>query len=200
MDADTRSEFNSFQILRQPFNRLTVMNVLTDPAQYAHEVLPRLWLGNRSAALNQGGWLENHGIQTVFNATKDIEFAPIPTTKYRIPVDDNLQDDEIINMAKWSPEIIYNVLREYQAGHTILVHCAAGMQRSAAIVAMTLIALQGMTAEQAIAFVQSKRPIAFQPGANFQKSIQIFEQYYKQILRPQLEGAMAAAATAKKTQ
>ena len=162
--------------------------------ELANEIIPRLWLGNRNAALDPT-WLTNHGITTVFNATKDIPFADgTPTIKYRVPVDDNLEEDEIINMAKWSPEIIYNVLKEYQGGSHILIHCAAGIQRSAAITAMSLIALKGMDADQAITYIKSRRAIAFYPAANFYKSIKIFEQYYNQVLRP----GLAAAATTKK--
>lgn len=190
------SEFNRFQILQRPLTRLAVMAAITNANEVANEIIPRIWLGNRNAALNQDGWLERHDIQAVFNATKDIPFADgLPTTKYRIPVDDNLEDAEIANMAKWSPEIIYNVLQEYQAGRTILVHCAAGMQRSAAIVAMTLIALYGMRTDEAIDYIKSRRKIAFYPGANFYKSIQTFEQYFTQVLKPQLYAAVAATAS-----
>ncbi len=163
--------------------------------ELANEIIPRLWLGNRNAALDLN-WIQQHGITSVFNATKDIPFAEGSVTeKYRIPVDDNLEESEIINMAKWSPEIVYNVLKAYQGGNHILIHCAAGMQRSAAITAMTLIALKGMTTDQAIAFIKSRRQIAFYPAANFYKSIQMFEQYYNQVLRPSL--TMAAANNKK---
>ena len=169
------------------------MNSLTDPTQYAHEIIPNLWLGNRAAASNKDNWLVNHNIQVVFNATKDIPFSPdTPTEKYRIPVDDSLQDEDINNMGKWSPEVVYNILKEYQAGKVILIHCAAGMQRSAAAVAMTLISLKGMTTEQAIDYIQGIRAIAFTPGANFYKSIKMFENYYHQVLRPTLQAALNA--------
>ncbi len=155
---------------------------MEDPA---HEIIPRLWLGNRAAARSED-WLREHGITVVFNASKDIPFANAARQQYRIPVDDNLEEEEIRNMALWAPEIIYNVLKHYYAGDTILVHCFAGMQRSAAIVAMTLIALKQMTAEQAIAFVKQRRPIAFHTGVNFERSIKEFERYYREELMPRL--------------
>jgi protein-tyrosine phosphatase len=65
----------------------------------------------------------------------------------------------------------------------VLVHCAAGMQRSAAIVAMYIIATSQYKVENAIQYVQSKRPIAFTPRANFLKSIQIFEKNFDEINR-----------------
>jgi protein-tyrosine phosphatase len=60
------------------------------------------------------------------------------------------------------------------------------MQRSAAIVVMTLIAMKQMTAEQAIAFVRQRRPIAFHTGVNFERSIKAFEKYYNNELKPHL--------------
>lgn len=151
----------------------------------AHEIIPRLWLGNKAAALEQD-WLRQHNIDVVFNATKDLPFANQAKRQYRVPVDDNLEQEEIYNMAQWAPEIVYNVLKEYNAGHTILIHCFAGMQRSAAIVAMTLIALKRITADEAIAMIKEKRRIAFFPGANFYRSIKDFENYYYSYLIPKL--------------
>lgn len=156
--------------------------------QNANLVRPRLWLGNYAAARDER-FLQANNINVVFNCTKDLEFLPLESVqrRYRIPVDDNLRDEEIINMEKWAPESIMLLLQEYKAGNTILVHCAAGMQRSAAAVAMLLIVLEGLTPDQAIASVQAKRPIAFRPSANFRRSIEGFWQYYRRRVIPYLD-------------
>lgn len=146
--------------------------------QNANLVLPRLWLGNRPASQDVQ-WLRQNNITVVFNCTKDIPFAPIRANMYRVPVDDNLQADEIRNMALWSPEIIVKLMKEYNTGANILVHCHAGMQRSAAVVAMLLIAKHHCTTNEAIAYTKSRRPIAFQGAANFEKSIREFEKIYQ---------------------
>ncbi len=153
----------------------------------ANEILPRLWLGNRYAAANQDDFLEKHHIKTVFNASKDIPFHESVKKRYRIAVDDNLRPEEIANMTKWGPEIVYNVLKEYKAGNPILIHCAAGMQRSAAIMAMTLISLRHMTADSAMEYIKERRPIAFMHAANFEDSIRAFEKYYYDKLLPSLQ-------------
>lgn len=151
----------------------------------ANEIIPGIWLGNRNAALN-AKWLKEKGITVVFNATKDIPFTPTIEKQYRIPVDDNLQPEEIRNMTLWCHEAVYKVMKEHNAGKPTLVHCMAGMQRSAAIVAMLLIAKRGYTAEQAITFIQGIRPIAFRPGVNFRDSIVAFERSYQQDILPKL--------------
>jgi dual specificity phosphatase 12 len=152
----------------------------------AHEIVPRIWLGNKNAA-SDPDWLKTHGITVVFNCTKDYPFHHSILRQYRLPVDDNLEASEIQNMYDWAPETQYKLISEYKRGETILVHCHAGMQRSAAVVAMFLIAMHGMTPASAIAYIKQKRPIAFFPSANFGKSIQAFEgdmKKYKYINKP----------------
>ena len=160
-------------------------------ANPADEVLPGLWLGSRYAALNPE-YLKEKRISAVFNCTKDIPFEPVVRRQYRVPVDDNLQEAEIRNLELWSYEVVYKIMAEHRRataeGTGVLVHCAAGMQRSAASVAMYLIATRGMTTDQAIEYIRSKRPIAFRPSANFEQSIRGFETSFDKEVRPKLSG------------
>ena len=149
-----------------------------EDANPADEILPGIWLGSYKAASSEQ-WLSDHRIKCIFNCTKDIAFHPSLPKKYRIPVDDNLKEEEIRNLELWSYEIVYKLLKEYKAGQPILVHCAAGMQRSAASMAMFLIVLKNMKPSEAIAYIRSKRPIAFRPAVNFEKAIHGFYQSYK---------------------
>jgi protein tyrosine phosphatase len=147
----------------------------------ANLIIPRLWLGNKGASMDSE-FLKKNNITVVFNCTKDLPFHSSIIKRYRVPVDDNLEPVEINNMRVWAPEIVYKVLREYRAGHTILVHCFAGMQRSAAVVAMTLIVLTKKSPDEIMAKIREIRPIAFFPAANFEKSIRNFDQDFKKEL------------------
>jgi hypothetical protein len=60
------------------------------------------------------------------------------------------------------------------------------MQRSATVVGMSLIALKGMTWQQAIAYCQGIRPIAFRPQPNFKDSLIAFQNSYQQDILPRL--------------
>ena len=158
-------------------------------ANPADEVVPGLWLGSRYAALDPA-YLKEKKIAAVFNCTKDIPFEPTIRRQYRVPVDDNLQEAEIRNLELWSYEVVYKLMSEHRRasaeGTAVLVHCAAGMQRSAASVAMYLIATRGMTTDQAIEYIRSKRSIAFRPSANFEKSMRGFEASFDKEVRPKL--------------
>uniref|UniRef100_A0A6C0LSJ9 Dual specificity phosphatase catalytic domain n=1 Tax=viral metagenome TaxID=1070528 RepID=A0A6C0LSJ9_9ZZZZ len=151
----------------------------------AHEIIPGLWLGNKVAASNNR-WLNEQGITVVFNCTKDLPFSPNIKKQYRLPVDDNLKPEEIRNMTLWSHEAVYKLLTEYNKNQKILVHCAAGMQRSATLVGMFLIATKGMTWQQVINYVQSIRPIAFRDQPNFKDSLIAFYQSYQREILPHI--------------
>lgn len=149
----------------------------------ADEILPGLWLGNFQSSQDEV-FLKTRGIETVFNCTKDLPFHMSIQNRYRVPVDDNLQASEIRNMELWSYEIIYKLIREMKKGKPVLVHCAAGMQRSAAVVAMYLMVTQGKNWNQAYSHIRQRRAIAFFPAANFEKAIVGFYNSYQKEIRP----------------
>jgi len=151
----------------------------------ADEIIPRVWLGNRYSALDEE-FLSTNNIDTVFNCTKDLPFHHSIYNRYRVPVDDNLESQEINNMTRWSPEIAYKILREYKKGKSILVHCAAGMQRSAAAVTIFLITLTGEHAPKLMSMIRKIRPIAFVPSANFRQSINYYDDLYHEDIKPRI--------------
>lgn len=152
----------------------------------AHEIIPRLWLGNAKASMDED-FLRRNNIVVVFNCTKNLSFSPIVPIKYRVPVDDNLEEDEIRNMELWSAEIAYKMMNEYVEGKTILVHCMAGMQRSAASVAFFLIAYLKMRALDAMKMIKEKRRVAFYPRANFGRSIDYFDRRFHGQIMPEIK-------------
>ena len=145
----------------------------------ANEVIPRIWLGSFHSARDDE-WLRTHGIQIIFNCTKDLPFTPCETVeaRYRVPVHDNLEPAEIKALASFSASVAYEIVKHYKEGKTILIHCAAGMQRSAACTAFFLISFTGCNADDAIKYIKSKRHIAFTPGVNFLPAIQYFDKYF----------------------
>jgi hypothetical protein len=153
------------------------------PEEDADEIISGVWISGWQPAHN-ADWLRKHGIKTVFNCTKNIEFHPIVPYQYRIPVDDNLQPAEINNMTNWAPEIAYKIFREFNAGHPILIHCHAGMQRSTTACAFFLMVLTGRPLIQIMQLIRDRRPIAFKPTPNFASSLRDFETQVQQQIRP----------------
>lgn len=154
-------------------------------ANNADEILPGLWLGNSQSSQDEV-FLRTHNIRTVFNCTKNLPFHPTIQNRFRVPIDDNLQEVEIRNLELWSYEVVYKLIREVKKGNGVLVHCAAGMQRSASVIAMFLIATQGMSWDQAKRYIKQRRAIAFFPVPNFEKSITGFYNSFQRDIHPRL--------------
>ena len=89
-------------------------------------------------------------------------------------------------MELWSTEISYKIIKEYVDGKPMLVHCAAGMQRSAASVAFMLIAFNKMRGLEAMNFIKERRRVAFYPRAKFGRSIDYFDRKYNGEIVPQM--------------
>lgn len=155
----------------------TMAGFFSEPANL---ILPGLWLGNAQASQDDT-FLRQNNISVVFNCTKDLPFHSTIQRRYRVPVHDNLETEEIRNLELWAFEIVMKIQQEHSAGRQILVHCAAGMQRSAACVALFLMATKGLRREDAIAYIKSKRSIAFYPKANFGPALEGFEKTLQQL-------------------
>lgn len=152
----------------------------------AHEILPGLWLGNFKASKDDDFFRQNN-ITVIFNCTKDLPFSVNIQYKYRVPLDDNLEANEIRNLALWAAEVALKIGRHLKAGDHVFVHCMAGMQRSAACVAIFLIMYNRMTVEDAIQYIKARRPIAFHGQANFLPSIQSFHAQFNMEILPVIE-------------
>lgn len=137
----------------------------------ANQILPRLWLGNFESSQDIGFLCQNQ-INVIINCSKDLPFLKINDVyKYRVPVHDNLQPEEIQLMTQWLYKIVPLIDSHYKQGRHILVHCAAGMQRSAIIVASYLCKYHFKDPRIAIKHIKSRRPIVFTPAMNFKRSL-----------------------------
>ena len=163
-----------------PTNRLTnnmspyvskdLSNPMQQPIASYNKIATFLYLGNIHSLKDQDKFY------LIVNCTKHIPLASKCKKTIRITVDDH--PTECDNMMKYMNDT--HVLKKIHDcrmnQQPVLIHCHAGMQRSAAIVACYLIHFYKMTPDEAIKFIKSKRPIAFYPQANF---IKVIENEYK---------------------
>lgn len=135
------------------------------------KIIDRLWLGNIYAA-HDAKFFENNGISVVINCTKDIPFIELPgLKKHRVPVHDNLEEDEISSMKKNLSEILPIIDHHYKRGRSILIHCHAGIQRAATVTVVYLSVYHFNNIFKAYTHVKGKRPRIFTPGVNFKRAI-----------------------------
>uniref|UniRef100_A0A6C0M2F9 protein-serine/threonine phosphatase n=1 Tax=viral metagenome TaxID=1070528 RepID=A0A6C0M2F9_9ZZZZ len=142
-------------------------------AEY-NEILPRLWLGSGNASRDRK-FMRKNNITAILNCTKDIENT-FPDIEYmRIPVDDDLSQDEIRRMKMYIPHAVSFIYKNRVLDKgSVLVHCYAGIQRSAICVLAYLVKTTNLSMNDALRLIISKRPQAFYGGSaiNFRRSIQ----------------------------
>ena len=129
----------------------------------------RLFLGNARCADDFGATFD-----MVVNCTKNlVAAAPVDGQLYtRIAIDDDpLYVPELFRVLSQTA-VLDDIERTISGGGRCLVHCMAGAQRSAAVVACFLVARRGLDPDAAVRYVRSRRPAAFFCGlVNFEKTI-----------------------------
>lgn len=109
------------------------------------EIIPGIWLGDYKCASNIS-FLKENNINFVMNCTNDMPFYKhlydkykLNIETYRIPVDDSLLERDFIIMEEYFKITIPLLIRKYiKHKQRILIHCHAGKQRSAIVVAALL--------------------------------------------------------------
>lgn len=137
----------------------------------ATRILQNLWIGNYLAAADEEFLISNN-ITCVVNCTKTLPFAKCVQYKYRIPVDDSQHESDINTMTSALPIIVNIIKCGIESNKRFLVHCHAGMQRSA-IVVLSLLYHYSPIAKNEIkcySYLRKRRPIVFKPNVNFKRS------------------------------
>ena len=138
------------------------------------EILPNLWLGNMKIAQTSSFFIE-HDINCVINCSKDIPFYNDKCKNVRISVHDNLERQEIAKLYEYFDSSADFIHEQLSNNRNILVHCYAGIQRSASIILAYLIKYSSITLKNGVNLIQSKRSQAFTPGINFISSLEKYQ-------------------------
>lgn len=129
-----------------------------------HEVLPGVYLASYVGARES-----KHTHCYVINCTRDLPM--IHDDGERLAVDDDLSKLSIEVMTDALPLLVKTIDEKVASGKDVVVHCMAGQQRSAAVVAAYVMSKMGLGVDDAIAFVRSKKRDAFFWQANFRQSL-----------------------------
>lgn len=139
----------------------------------AKQIIKNLWIGSEGDSRDPS-FFKAHNIRLVVNATASIPIkAPSDVVSYRVPVDDHPSENE--TMLRHLPLVVVAIDDVLKYGHGVLVHCRAGMQRSAAVVAGYLMWKRGMTADQAFEFINKKKHETFWPVPTFESALRAWE-------------------------
>lgn len=122
-------------------------------------------------------FMRKHGIDTVVNCTKHLPFRFHNQTHIRLPVDD-AYDETIPLFNLWKTQVP-RISSLIDRGHTVLVHCHAGQQRSSATIAAILMYRNGTDAAHNIAKLKKLKSDAFWPRINFYRSLMRWQSWVK---------------------
>lgn len=152
----------------------------------------KIWLGDYYTSQNEE-FLKEHNITVIINCTRDAPFiyskriiSNAIFTGLRIPILDNESDYENKIMQENLPKVIEFIKNQMNKQQNILIHCMAGVSRSASVVAALLFTLisdyafqNNITTNQddlmnnVLIYILEKRPQVFFYGThlNFKKAL-----------------------------
>jgi len=133
-----------------------------------------VWVGSRATAADPV-FLKKNEIKFVVNCSKDIpKYSEIPML--RVPVNDSPQDTEKMGKFLKMASLAIRDVTRYNGN--VLIHCYAGMNRSATVAAAYLMTIKGLTAQQAMDIIKKKKPETFTP-MNFRPALKSYEETLK---------------------
>ncbi|KAG5188493.1 protein-tyrosine phosphatase-like protein [Tribonema minus] len=132
-------------------------------------ILPSLLLGSATLAADQDA-LRRHGISHIINCTSRHPYFPEHFNYLCVPLRDS-PDQPIREVL----ESCFQLIDEAREQDTCcLVHCSAGMSRSASIVIAYLMKREGMSLLEALGFARERRP-SVSPNSGFMAELARYE-------------------------
>ncbi|CAD5116533.1 DgyrCDS5412 [Dimorphilus gyrociliatus] len=138
-----------------------------DPVQ----LLPWLYLGSAWHS-RQLSILSRLEVTALLNVSSNEPTPPPPfaVKSKRIPVDDTCTSD----ISCWFADAVKFIDRVHSEGGKVLVHCLAGISRSATICLAYLMKQRKYTLDQAFDYLKARREI-ISPNLNFMRQLQEYE-------------------------
>ena len=136
------------------------------------EIIPNLYIGNIDSA-NNLSFIKDKKIKVIINCSKQIpnffesQKEQLNLEYYRLPVADSLLDEDIKDMEILLPQFVNIINNALLENKPVLVHCYAGRQRSACLIAAYLIYKYKYSLDEVYKFILLKRKEAFHYGKSF---------------------------------
>lgn len=130
-----------------------------------------LWIGSEADSRDVAS-ASRHGVALVVNCTRDLPFRVPGVRAHRVPVHDS--PDEGGTMLAHLPVAVALIDAALASGRGVLVHCFAGVSRSASVVAAFLMYKEGLTPRQAIARIRRVKPETFGEPPTFLRALEAF--------------------------
>ena len=158
----------------------------------ARQVGPyNLWIGSERDSQNVTA-ARRRGIGLVVNCTRDIPVRVPGVRHLRLPIDDS--SNEAGTFLAHLPRIVSAIDHSLTKGRGVLVHCYAGVSRSASVVAAFLMYKEGLTPRAAMTRVRGAKPETFGPTPNFERALDAFHDVLRSLRTRTPAGSAARPA------
>ncbi|XP_069752434.1 dual specificity protein phosphatase 8-like isoform X2 [Narcine bancroftii] len=153
-------------------------------------ILPHLYLGSQKDVLNKDLMVQN-GITFVLNASNSCPKPDFISESHfmRIPVNDNYCE----KLLPWLDESVDFIDKAKVSNCRVLVHCLAGISRSATVAIAYIMKSMGLSSDDAYRFIKDRRP-SISPNFNFmgqlleyEKSLRLLKVRSLVSLKPQMD-------------
>ncbi|CAE6429810.1 unnamed protein product [Rhizoctonia solani] len=141
------------------------------------EVIENLWVGDFGAATSIE-LLEMAGVKYVVSCMRGKVRVHETMRRHQIPLDDTEEQDVLAYL----PATISFIQKSLASGDGVLIHCMAGMSRSATIAAAYLMYSQGLDPTGALELIREVRP-TIQPNPSFLHQLEVFHAAYCKITK-----------------
>ena len=139
----------------------------------AKQIIPGLWIGSEGDSKDVQ-FMRDHNIGFVVNVSRNIPQTPVSGVEFtKIPVDDSTRYNDML-LSYW-PVTVREIDAVLARGKGVLVHCRAGMQRSAATVAAYLMYKNGLSAKNAMQVIKNVKNETFWPVPTFAIALAKYE-------------------------
>lgn len=157
-----------------------IKNTLVDLTGYigvdnSNRITKNIYLGNYNSTHSE--YISKLKFNVIINCTPDLPFQSDHTSNYRISVYDDMTFYSNLQLLEYITKILPVIKKHDMNNEKILIHCRAGMQRSATVVAAYLMKYYNISLNESISFIQKNRPYAFLCGANFNSCLTIFDKH-----------------------
>ncbi|CAI5763243.1 specificity phosphatase 8 isoform X1 [Podarcis lilfordi] len=154
-------------------------------------ILPHLYLGSQKDVLNKDLMTQN-GISYVLNASNSCPKPDFICDSHfmRIPVNDNYCE----KLLPWLDKSIEFIDKAKVSSCQVIVHCLAGISRSATIAIAYIMKTMGMSSDDAYRFVKDRRP-SISPNFNFLGQLLEYERSLKRLKALKAQGEKSEGET-----
>ncbi|XP_004717266.2 dual specificity protein phosphatase 8, partial [Echinops telfairi] len=147
-------------------------------------ILPHLYLGSQKDVLNKDLMTQN-GISYVLNASNSCPKPDFICESHfmRVPVNDSYCE----KLLPWLDKSVEFIDKAKLSSCQVIVHCLAGISRSATIAIAYIMKTMGLSSDEAYRFVKDRRP-TISPNFNFLGQLLEYERSLKLLAALQADG------------